>query len=176
MQKMGITLKDWKTSFITIFLTSATTNLNLSWVYPCQELIFLGSLGYLWSLPRRVSWTEVYFCSKGYFYLPWSGRVSGEASLSLPNNSLSVLKVLVPLSSIYLREVGFSALVNTKAKQRNKLDVKGDLWCVLSNQATPDITRLVSQKSQHHPSHWWVLPSHQSQHMEYTVSSMTYWF
>lgn len=63
-----------------------------------------------------------------------------------------VLPVIVPFSSTYLCEIGFSALVGIKTKQRNKLDVESDLRCALS-QTPPNIPRLVGQKSQHHPSH-----------------------
>lgn len=63
-----------------------------------------------------------------------------------------VLPVIVPFSSTYLCEIGFSALVGIKTKQRNKLDVESDLRCALS-QTPPNIPRLVGQKRQHHPSH-----------------------
>ena len=58
---------------------------------------------------------------------------------------------LLPFSSTYLCESGFSALVSIKTKCRNKLECEADLRCSLSS-TKPRIKRLVSQK-QLHPSH-----------------------
>ncbi|XP_068204577.1 zinc finger BED domain-containing protein 5-like [Palaemon carinicauda] len=66
--------------------------------------------------------------------------------------SQRILQVIVPFSSTYPCEAGFSALVGIKTKKRNKLDVASDLRCTLS-QTPPNIPRLVAQKSQYHPSH-----------------------
>ncbi|XP_068250247.1 zinc finger BED domain-containing protein 5-like [Palaemon carinicauda] len=43
------------------------------------------------------------------------------------NISQQILQVVVPFSSTYLCEAGFSALVGIKTKKRNKLDVASDL-------------------------------------------------
>ncbi|XP_068233436.1 zinc finger BED domain-containing protein 5-like [Palaemon carinicauda] len=66
--------------------------------------------------------------------------------------SQRILQVIVPYSSTYLCEAGFSAFVGIKTKKRNKLDVTSDLRCTL-NQTPPNIPRLVAQKSQYHSSH-----------------------
>ncbi|XP_068222231.1 protein FAM200A-like [Palaemon carinicauda] len=66
--------------------------------------------------------------------------------------SQRILQVIVPFSSTYLCEAGFSALVGIKTKKRNKLDVASDLRFTLS-QTPPNIPRLVALKSQYHPSH-----------------------
>ena len=61
------------------------------------------------------------------------------------------IRTLLPFSSTYLCESGFSALVSTKTKCRNKLEYEADLRCSLSS-TKPQIKRLVSPK-QLHPSH-----------------------
>ncbi|XP_068207495.1 protein FAM200C-like [Palaemon carinicauda] len=55
-------------------------------------------------------------------YLPMYPKVGEEA-----------LRVILPFSSTYLCEAGFSALVVLKTKQRNRLDVENDLRCALSS-------------------------------------------
>lgn len=61
------------------------------------------------------------------------------------------LRVLLPFSSTYLCESGFSTLVSIKTKARNKLICEADLRCALSH-TKPRIELLVSKK-QYHPSH-----------------------
>ena len=61
------------------------------------------------------------------------------------------IRTLLPFSSTYLCESGFSTLVSVKTKSRNKLACKADLRCALSS-TKPRIKLLVSQK-QLHPSH-----------------------
>nr|XP_039257154.1 protein ZBED8-like [Styela clava] len=61
------------------------------------------------------------------------------------------IRTLLPFSSTYLCESGFSTLVNIKTKQRNKLQCESDMRCALS-ATVPRIKLLVSQK-QIHPSH-----------------------
>ena len=61
------------------------------------------------------------------------------------------IRTLLPFSSTYFCESGFSALVSIKTKFRNKLECEADLRCALSS-TKPRIKRLVSQK-QLHPSH-----------------------
>ncbi|XP_045121815.1 zinc finger BED domain-containing protein 5-like [Portunus trituberculatus] len=73
-------------------------------------------------------------------YLPMYPKVGEEA-----------LRVILPFSSTYLCEAGFSALVVLKTKQRNRLDVANDLRCALSS-FKPRISDLVRKKQQH-PSH-----------------------
>ena len=64
---------------------------------------------------------------------------------------IQALNILVPFSSTYLCECGFSALLTTKSKARNRLYVQFDYRCALSN-TLPDIEKLVPKK-QGHPSH-----------------------
>ncbi|XP_068233590.1 protein FAM200C-like [Palaemon carinicauda] len=73
-------------------------------------------------------------------YLPMYLKVGEEA-----------LRSILPFSSIYLCEAGFSALVVLKTKQRNRLDVENNLRCALSS-FNPRISDLVRKKQQH-PSH-----------------------
>lgn len=61
------------------------------------------------------------------------------------------IRTLLPFSSTYLCENGFSTLVNIKTKRRNKLECEADLRCALS-ATNPRIKHLVSKK-QLHPSH-----------------------
>ena len=61
------------------------------------------------------------------------------------------IRTLLPFSSTYLCQSGFSALVSMKTKFCNKLECEADLQCALSS-TKPRIKRLVSQK-QLHPSH-----------------------
>jgi hypothetical protein len=68
-----------------------------------------------------------------------------------PNVAEVALRVILPFSTSYLCESGFSTLVTLKTKQRNKLDVENDLRCALS-ATKPRIPLLVSKK-QLHPSH-----------------------
>jgi len=62
-----------------------------------------------------------------------------------------VIRTLLPFSSTYLCESGFSALVNIKTKSRNKLDCKSDLRCALS--ATKPRIKILVSKNQLHPYH-----------------------
>ena len=77
-------------------------------------------------------------------------------SLSLPNFwvrmlplfpkiSKIALLILIPFSSTYLCEAGFSYLLAIKTKQRNKLDCEGDLRCALS-KTEPRLKELVAKK------------------------------
>ena len=59
--------------------------------------------------------------------------------------------ILVPFSSTYLCECGFSALLTIKSKARNRLHVQSDIRCVLSI-TLPDIEKVVAKK-QGHSSH-----------------------
>ncbi|CAG4936404.1 unnamed protein product [Parnassius apollo] len=61
------------------------------------------------------------------------------------------LRVLIPFSSTYLCETGFSALVLIKTKQRNRLDVSNDLMIALA-RTEPRINQLV-QNMQAQVSH-----------------------
>ena len=64
---------------------------------------------------------------------------------------IHALNILVPFSSTYLCECGFSALLTIKSKARNRLDVESDIRCALST-TSPDIEQLVAKK-QGQPSH-----------------------
>ena len=68
-----------------------------------------------------------------------------------PLISKLVLKIILPFSTTYECESGFSSLLTIKSKNRNRLNVEHDLRCALS-KTTPQFDKLVSQK-QHHPSH-----------------------
>ena len=52
------------------------------------------------------------------------------------------LKTLIPFSSTYLCESGFSSLVSIKTKSRNKLDCEAYLRCALTS-LTPRIKLIV---------------------------------
>ena len=62
------------------------------------------------------------------------------------NVGSAAIRTLLPFSSIYLCESGFSTLVRVKTKFRNKLECKADLRCALSS-TQPRIKLLVSQKT-----------------------------
>ena len=68
-----------------------------------------------------------------------------------PRIGIQALNILVPFSSTYLCECGFSALLTIKSKARNRLHVQSDIHCALST-TLPDIEKLVAKK-QGHPSH-----------------------
>ena len=67
------------------------------------------------------------------------------------NVGSATLRTLLPFSSTYLCESGFSTVVNVKTKCRSKLDCEADMRCALSS-TKPHIKFLVSNK-QLHPSH-----------------------
>ena len=64
---------------------------------------------------------------------------------------IHALNILVPFSSTYLYECGFSALLTIKCKARNRLDFESDIRCTLF-ATSPDIEQLVAKK-QGQPSH-----------------------
>ena len=68
-----------------------------------------------------------------------------------PRIGIQALNILVPFSSTYLCEYGFSALLTIKPKARNRLHVQSDIRCALST-TLPGIEKLVAKK-QGHPSH-----------------------
>ena len=70
---------------------------------------------------------------------------------SLPRIGIQALNILVPFSSTYLCNCGFSAVLTIKSKGRNRLHVESDICCALST-TLPDIEQLVAKK-QGHPSH-----------------------
>uniref|UniRef100_UPI0035902D18 protein FAM200C-like n=1 Tax=Myxine glutinosa TaxID=7769 RepID=UPI0035902D18 len=70
---------------------------------------------------------------------------------AFPKTSEFALKVLIPFSSTYLCESGFSTLLVIKSNARNRLDAEADMRCALSH-TDPRIDLLVSKK-QIHPSH-----------------------
>ena len=75
-----------------------------------------------------------------------------EKYLRIYKNAGSVtIRTLLPFSSTYLSESGFSTIVSVKTKSRNKLECEADLRCALSS-TKPRIKLLVSQK-QLHPFH-----------------------
>ena len=70
---------------------------------------------------------------------------------SNPRIGIQALNILVPFSSTYLCECGFSALLTIKSKARNRLHVQSDIRYALST-ILPDVEKLVAKK-QGHPSH-----------------------
>ncbi|XP_045109127.1 zinc finger BED domain-containing protein 5-like [Portunus trituberculatus] len=70
---------------------------------------------------------------------------------SYPNLCDLAFRHLLPFSSTYSCEAAFSQLLHIKTKYRNRLEVKHDLRCALS-ETKPRIKKLVDNL-QHHPSH-----------------------
>ena len=67
--------------------------------------------------------------------------------ISYPRIGKKCIKVLLPFSSTYLCEVGFSSLVAMKTKARNRLDVENGMRCALAS--TPlNIDVLVNEVQQ----------------------------
>lgn len=69
-----------------------------------------------------------------------------------PSLSIRAIKALIPFTSTYLCECGFSALTLIKSKYRSRLQVEGDLRLFLSSMQ-PRIHRLCAAKTQTHCSH-----------------------
>uniref|UniRef100_A0A8C5LWZ0 Uncharacterized protein n=1 Tax=Leptobrachium leishanense TaxID=445787 RepID=A0A8C5LWZ0_9ANUR len=65
-----------------------------------------------------------------------------------PSIATHALKIILPFSTTYLCESGFSVLVQLKTKNRNRLDIEHDLRVALST-ITPDFETLI--KSKKHP-------------------------
>ena len=78
----------------------------------------------------------------------WCSDVMAEYS------SLATLavKALLPFSTTYLCESGFSTLVQLKSKQRNRLDTEHDLRVALST-VIPDFETLIKKKAHPQLSH-----------------------
>lgn len=66
--------------------------------------------------------------------------------------SNKALLFLMPFTTTYLCETGFSALVALKTKYRNKLDIEPDVRLNLTS-IQPDIKTLTMAIQQYHPSH-----------------------
>ena len=64
---------------------------------------------------------------------------------SYPKVTKKTIQGILPLVSTYLCESGFSTLLQIKTKQRNRLDVKNDMRCALSNNF-PLIHKLSKKK------------------------------
>ena len=69
-----------------------------------------------------------------------------------PSLSIRAMQVLIPFTSTYLCECGFSALTLIKNKYRSRLHVEGDLRLFLSS-LQPRIHRMCAAKTQTHCSH-----------------------
>lgn len=86
----------------------------------------------------------------------------GEVSLShfwcsdvmteYPSLATLAVKTILPFSTTYLCESGFSTLVQLKSKQRNRLDTEHDLRVALST-VTPDFETLIKSKAHPQLSH-----------------------
>lgn len=69
-----------------------------------------------------------------------------------PSIASRAVKILLPFSTTYLCECGFSALVQLKTKYRNKLNIEHDLRVALSC-IQPDFETLVKAKKHPQLSH-----------------------
>ncbi|XP_032376013.1 zinc finger BED domain-containing protein 5-like [Etheostoma spectabile] len=69
-----------------------------------------------------------------------------------PQLSTKAVNVLIPFTSTYLCECGFSALAKIKSKYRSRLLVEDDLRLYLSS-VQPRITQICASKAQAHCSH-----------------------
>ncbi|KAL2087312.1 hypothetical protein ACEWY4_018371 [Coilia grayii] len=61
------------------------------------------------------------------------------------------ISILIPFTTTYMRELGFSVLTKTKTKHRNRLNASADMRVALSS-CTPDWNAL-QKRRQAHPSH-----------------------
>nr|XP_047128377.1 SCAN domain-containing protein 3-like [Hydra vulgaris] len=64
---------------------------------------------------------------------------------SYPLCSSIALKALIPFSTSYLCEAGFSAMLSLKTKKRNRLDIDADIRCALS-KTKPNFQILIASK------------------------------
>ncbi|XP_065675670.1 protein FAM200A-like [Hydra vulgaris] len=64
---------------------------------------------------------------------------------SYPLCSTIALKALIPFSTSYLCEAGFSAVLSIKTKKRNRLEIDADIRCALS-KTKPDFQILIAGK------------------------------
>ncbi|KAL1277291.1 hypothetical protein QQF64_023964 [Cirrhinus molitorella] len=69
-----------------------------------------------------------------------------------PSLATRAIKSILPFSTTYLCESGFSSLVQLKSKQRNRLDIEHDLRVALST-ITPDFETLIRSKAHPQLSH-----------------------
>lgn len=69
-----------------------------------------------------------------------------------PELAQKAISVLLPFTTTYLCETGFSVYVSTKTKYRNRLNAEHDMRLQLSS-IQPDIKVLCGNKKQYHPSH-----------------------
>ncbi|XP_025420883.1 zinc finger BED domain-containing protein 5-like [Sipha flava] len=74
-------------------------------------------------------------------------KIGGE----YPLLSEKALKILIPFSTTYRCESGFSTMVTMKTKARNRLNLEHDLRCALA-ETEPNIKEIV-RKKQYQPSH-----------------------
>ena len=82
-----------------------------------------------------------------------TSRISGfMCAKHTPQLCINTLKILIPFSTTYLCESGFSTI---KPKQLKRLEVECDMRCAFFTTA-PDIKALISNK-QFQPSHWVLL-------------------
>lgn len=106
--------------------------------------------------------------------LRWSLKLSvfwSSVAVSYPNLCDLAFRHLLPFSSTYSCEAAFSQLLHIKTKYRNRLEVKHDLRCALS-ETKPRIKKLVDNL-QHHPSHWveWGFKSEENMNLAWTFRS-----
>ena len=79
----------------------------------------------------------------------WCNDVMSE----YPSLATLAVKTLLPLSTTYLCESGFSTMLKLKSKQRNRLDTEHDLRVALST-VLPDFETLIKNKPHAQLSHW----------------------
>jgi hypothetical protein len=72
---------------------------------------------------------------------------------TFPILSTEALKILLPFTSSYLCEVGFSAMVGIKTKYRNKLQLSNSLRLKITRIDLDFIAIINSNRKQAHPSH-----------------------
>ena len=71
---------------------------------------------------------------------------------AFPKLAEIALKVLLPFTTTYLCEAGFSVLMQIKTKQRHSLAVESDMRLALS-RVRPRIEALVASKKEEHKAH-----------------------
>jgi len=65
-----------------------------------------------------------------------------------PTLTEKALKKLIPFSTTYLCEVGFSTMSTIKTKSRNKLDILPIMRISLSKSVEPRIDKIISNQQQ----------------------------
>lgn len=64
-----------------------------------------------------------------------------------PNIAKKALEIVMPFSTTYLCEIGFSCLLTIKTKYRNRLDPQSDLRLAISTKS-PQFEKLVEKRQE----------------------------